>query len=100
MEERKLIFTNIANGVPIAKIMEAFHKSEKEIMDIFHLVIRKINSYCASNDCPFVECGTIGDVRRNRFRLFPFVDVVNLDKPVIFKVTTQPFDQKYMQSMT
>lgn len=44
-ERRRLVFTNIANGVPLPDVMAAFKMSELEVTNDLQFVLRKIKEY-------------------------------------------------------
>jgi hypothetical protein len=82
-EERRLVFTNVANGVPIQQVMSAFRKSEKEVMDDVRFVAKKITEYRFSRrakptekeplgrPCPLppLGCSTLAEITWNRLAL-------------------------------
>jgi hypothetical protein len=65
-EERRLIFENVANGVPIEQIMVAFLRSEADVMREVEFVARKIREYRFKRHLPPLACGTIKEIRWNR----------------------------------
>jgi len=65
-EERRLIFENTANGVPIEKIMVAFRRSEAEVTRDVEFVGRKIREYRFKRRLPPLACDTIQAIRWNR----------------------------------
>jgi hypothetical protein len=65
-ETRRLIFTNLANGVPVEGVMEGFHLSEKEVLDHFRFVARKIWGYRFERAQPYIKCETPNDAYHQR----------------------------------
>jgi len=105
-EERRLIFTNIANGVLMEKVMAAFSRSEKEIWDEVEFVGRKIREYRFRRHLPPLEHQGIRAIRLNRKALLetlsklgpeymisdlilPNITVQNLDSPGMIKETAE-----------
>lgn len=74
-EDRRLIFQNLANGVPMEKIMAAFLRSEKEIWEEVEFVGRKIREYRFRRHLPPLECQGIKAIRFNRQALLKTVDM-------------------------
>lgn len=74
--DRKLIFRNICNSVPIESIMLAFHRSALELQQEFAFVSRKIREYryrrCVEGSphaSPPIACDSYADARQNRLAL-------------------------------
>lgn len=72
-EERRLIFENLANGVPIEQIMAAFKRSETEVMREMEFVGRKLREYRFKRHLPPLACETLKDIRWNRQALLECV---------------------------
>ena len=68
-EDRRLIFENVANGVPIQQVMSAFRRSEKEVMDDIAFVGKKIAEYRFRRHQPPLSCGTLREISFNRAAL-------------------------------
>lgn len=64
--ERRLIFENLANGVPIERIMAAFRRSEAEVWKDVEFVGRKIREARFRTQMPPVETQGIKAIRFNR----------------------------------
>jgi len=62
-ETRRLIFKNLANGVVVEKVMAAFGLSEKEVLDHFRFVARKIWGYRFERGMPYIKVETPADAR-------------------------------------
>lgn len=92
MEERKIIFSNILNKVPVLNIAQAFNKSENEIISDFKYIIQKIKNYCFINGHPAIYCDTIEEAQREKYSIYPILNVINLDKAPIYKVTNQKYN--------
>ncbi len=92
-EERKLIFANLVNGVPVASVMEAFKRSEDEVMADFAFVATKIISYRFERGMPFVNCRSIDEAIRKKALALHSLERINLlTDPVYSKVETAPID--------
>jgi hypothetical protein len=65
-EERRLIFENVANGVPMEKIKAAFRRSEEEVWRDVEFVGRKIREARFRARMPPLECQGIKAIRWNR----------------------------------
>jgi len=65
-EERRLIFENVANGVPMEKIKAAFRRSEEEVWREVEFVGRKIREYRFRRHLPPLQCQGIKAIRWNR----------------------------------
>lgn len=68
-EERRLIFVNIANGVPIQQVMSVFRRSEKEVMDEVRFVGKKIAEYRFRRHMPPLSCDTLQEISVHRAAL-------------------------------
>lgn len=65
-EDRRLIFENVANGVPIQQVMSVYRRSEKEVMDDVKFVGRKIAEYRFRRHQPPLSCDNLNEIRINR----------------------------------
>lgn len=65
-EDRRLIFENVANGVPIQQVMSVFRRSEKEVMDDVRFVGKKIAEYRFRRHQPPLSCTTLNEIFINR----------------------------------
>ena len=93
-ERRKLVFTNLLNGVPMAAIKEAFHLSEAEVMADFHFAIAKVRSYRFERALPVIDCDTLSKAQANREMLLHNITRLNLGvQPVYSRVGTLPLEQ-------
>jgi hypothetical protein len=72
-EERRLIFENVANGVPIQQVMSVFRRSETEVMREVSFVGRKIAEYRFRRHLPPLACATLNEIRWNRLALLDTV---------------------------
>lgn len=68
-EERRLVFENVANGVPVQQVMNVFRRSEKELMDDIRFVGRKIAEYRFRRHQPPLSCTTFNEIFTNRAAL-------------------------------
>jgi hypothetical protein len=67
--ERRLIFENVANGVPMEKIKAAFRRSEEEVWREVEFVGRKIREARFRTRMPPLENQGIKAIRFNRLPL-------------------------------
>lgn len=65
-EERRLIFQNVANGVPMERIKAAFRRSEEEINRDVEFVGRKIREARFRTRMPPLDCMGPKAIRWNR----------------------------------
>lgn len=65
-QERRLIFSNVANGVPVEKVMAAFRRSEAEVDRELEFVGRKIREARFRTRMPPIEAQGIRAIRFNR----------------------------------
>lgn len=68
-EERRLIFQNVANGVPMDQVRATFKRSQTEIDRELRFVARKIREYRFRRYQPPVACDEVKDIRWNRVAL-------------------------------
>lgn len=83
-ERRRLVFSNLANGVSVEQLMVAFRLSAKEVLDDFAFVAAKIRSYRFERGQPFLPVDTVENVRAQRPALLFTLSRLNLDKPAVF----------------
>ena len=72
-EKRKLIFSNVANGVPDENIMAAFKISREELLRETDFVTRKIREYRFRRGLPPLPCDTLAEIRYNHLALLETV---------------------------
>jgi hypothetical protein len=91
--ERKLIFINLVNGVPIHTVAQTFHReSERVVLDDFRFVALKIKSYMFSRAMPFIPLEHPHEVAQNKSLVFDLLNKVNLDVlPAFSKITSSEF---------
>lgn len=65
-EQRRLVFENVCNGVPIPGIMQAFKLSQLEVEQTVAFVSKKIKEYRFRRHMPPLECDNDFDRRWNR----------------------------------
>lgn len=105
-EERRLIFQNVANGVPMEKIKAAFRRSEEEVWREVAFVGRKIREFRFRRRLPPIECMGEKAIRFNRKALLetleklgpgylsselllPKIEIQKLDSPGIVREAAQ-----------
>lgn len=96
-EERRLIFENYANGVPIEQIMVTFLRSEAEVVREVEFVGKKLREYRFKRHLPPLPCETLKDIRfhrrallENTAKLGPRYLSSSLELPRIFVETLDP----------
>lgn len=98
--DRKLIFANVANGVPIEDIMATFHRSSDEIDREVAFVARKIKEYRFRQRIPPLACDTLKDIRFNRLALLDTLRKLGPNylssELLIAKIQIQSLDQPAM----
>ncbi len=89
MDTRALIFSNLLNGVPVGQVAREFKRSEREIMQIFSFILRKIKSYCFLRQTfkgyPVITAATIDEAKRYRITCLSVLPNLKLDKEPQFK---------------
>lgn len=68
-ESRRLVFHNVANGLPVERIKEDLGLSELEIEQARKFVARKITQYLVLRRQAPVACDSLPAIRFNRKRL-------------------------------
>lgn len=105
-ERNRLVFENVANGVPKADVMAAFKLSQLEVDQKVAFVARKIMRYRYDRAEPPLPCSTEADIRFNRVALLetlrklgpkylsselllPTVQMQKLDTPAMVREAAQ-----------
>jgi hypothetical protein len=87
--EKKLIFTNLLNGVSVVECAKAFNKkTEKEVMDDFNFVALKIKSYIFVRVMPYIPLDTVAEAQANKLQVLALLEKVNLEIVPAFKSFT------------
>ena len=90
---RRLVFTNLVNGVQKAAVMAAFRLSEKEVDEDFAFVCRKLKSYRFERGMQMIKLDTIAEARAMRVGCLETLIRCNLDNlPHHGAIETLPFD--------
>lgn len=91
--ERKLIFINLLNGVPVAQVAQGFHRqTEKEVMDDFRFVALKIKAYAFQRVMPYIPLESVAEARSNKIHILEILEKVNLDVlPVFSSIKTESY---------
>lgn len=93
-ERRKLVFTNLLNGLPVASITATFHLSEAEVMADFKFVMQKLRSYRFERAMVPVEGETIQLAIHHKVEHLYTLTRLNLEKPAAFaRIVHLPFTQ-------
>lgn len=91
-ERRRLVFTNLANGVPVHRIMEAFQLSERDVMADFEFVAQKWRSYRFERIMSPIPCDTIAQLQANKVEAIYALSRLNLNTlPKFSKISQLPF---------
>jgi hypothetical protein len=113
-QTRRLIFENVANGVPMPKIMAAFRRSEAEVWQEVEFVGRKIREARFRTQMPPVEHQGLAAIRFNRKVLLetlrqltdaylssgliiPKIGVQSLDSPAVIREAAQRVKARVVQ---
>lgn len=91
-DERRIIFSNILNKVPLENIGKAFNKAESDLISDFAYITQKIKNYCFNNNIPPIFCDTIEEAQKNRHRIFEILPFVDLNKSPKFKIKYENFN--------
>ena len=68
-QDRRLIFENVANGVPMDQVRRAFRRSQTDVDRELRFVARKIKEARFRTYMPPLACDDVRDMRWNRFAL-------------------------------
>lgn len=99
-EERKLIVSNLVNGVGIAGVAAAFKRSPEEVQRDFDFALRKIKSYVFERCLPAFLCDNIEQAQRQRDLFLHFLDRVNLKvDPKFKKIGAHTLDEGNLKRM-
>lgn len=80
-DERCLIFQNLLHGVPVGQVAQAFHRSDADVMSVFHFVLRKIRSWCIERMERPILGATVEEIQRTaKRRCLAILPLLNLDK--------------------
>lgn len=63
---RRLVFQNLANGVPLEQVMADQHLSALEVEQARKAVARKLTEYLVHARQPVIACGDLREIRWNR----------------------------------
>ncbi len=93
---RRLVFQNIANGVPVDRIREDMRLSDLEIEQARTFVGRKITENRTLRRQPNIPCGTIAEIRYHRRELLGVLSLIgDLDlstELILSKLLVQQID--------
>ena len=73
---RRLVFQNIANGVPVEQIRESLRLSALEVEQAQAFVARKITENRTLRRQPTIPCGTLAEIRYNRRALLGVLSLI------------------------
>ncbi|MGB8422180.1 hypothetical protein [Paraburkholderia sp.] len=83
---RKLVYQNVACGVPPEKVAHDLGLTDEQAKDAFDEVARKIAWVQVKDAMPYLPCQSINDAMQNRKALLPILENMDLDAPEIAKV--------------
>lgn len=90
---RRLVYTNLLNGISVEQVMDALHLSEREVLEAFRFVAVKIRSYKFERQLPPVPGETIDIARANRLDLLLTLSKLNTaTDPTFANVEILPFE--------
>lgn len=97
---RRLVFQNIANGVPVERVGEDLRLSRLEIDQALRFVTRKITEHLVMRRQPPIACGDLRAIRWHRKALLGVLARIgDLDLStdlILSKITVQAFDHPEM----
>lgn len=86
MDVRKLVFQNVACGVPPEKVAHDLGISEEAAKDAFDEVALKIAGHQVFEAMPYTACQTPLDALQNRKALLPILETIDLDSLKLAKL--------------
>lgn len=99
-ETRRLVFQNIANGLPHERVMADMCLSQLDVDQALRFVSRKITQYLVLRRQAPVACEGVAAIRHNRLRLLPILSRMgDLDLStdlILSKITVQTIDHPEM----
>jgi hypothetical protein len=97
---RRLVFQNVANGVPEERIRETLRLSRLEVDLAVRLVARKITEYLVIERQPPIPCDSVSAIRFHRRKLLGIlarIGDLNLSTQLyLSKITVQAIDHPEM----
>jgi len=96
---RRLVFQNLANGLPVERVMEDLKLSQLEVDNARRFVARKITQHQVQRRQPTIPCDDIRAIRWNRRPLLAVlarIGDLDLSTDLILKITTQALDHPEM----
>lgn len=79
MDVRKLVYQNVACGVPPERVAQALGITEEQAQDAFAEVGLKLAGYQVFESMPYVCCQTPTDAMQNRIQLLVILETLDLD---------------------
>jgi hypothetical protein len=99
-ETRRLVFQNLANGVPLEKIAANLRLSMLEIEQAQAFVAKKITEYLVLRRQPPLPCANIREIRWNRRQLLGVLakigDIDLSTQLTLSRITVQQLDHPEM----
>ena len=93
VQDRKLIFSNLLNGVEMQDICSAFHLEEKEVNAVYDLIIERIKLCRFKSQMPFMKLDTLDDAKKNRLELLKMAEELEEYISIVpkVKIVSQPY---------
>ncbi|WP_207000744.1 hypothetical protein [Trinickia mobilis] len=86
MDLRKLVYQNVACGVPPEKVARDLGISEEHAKDMFDEVGLKLAGHQVFEAMPYLACQKPIDALQNRKTLLPILETLDLDAPALAKL--------------
>jgi hypothetical protein len=86
MDVRKLVYQNVACGVPPEKVAHDLGITEEAAKDAFDEVGLKLAGHQVFEAMPYTACQTPIDALQNRKALLMMLDTIDLDSPQLAKL--------------
>jgi hypothetical protein len=86
MDVRKLVYQNVACGVPPEKVAHDLGLSEEQAKDMFDEVGLKLAGHQVFEAMPYLACQNPLDALQNRKSLLPILEALDLDAPQLTRL--------------
>jgi hypothetical protein len=86
MDVRKLVYANVACGVPPEKVAHDLGITEEAAKDAFDEVALKLAGHQVFEAMPYTACQTPPDAQQNRRALLPLLETIDLDSLQLSKL--------------
>ena len=82
---KKLVYTNLANGASVEQVAAAFEMSPESVEATFKAVGLHLAGHMVDEGMPFVPCQSIAGARQNRKVLLPILDKIAIDDRPMYR---------------